>query len=177
MWKIISILIAFVIFIIYTSAHLILFGIPISLSQTYYQFKERKNCLKVLFPIMMISIAGFLLPAWLEISENSNFQFTTFLACSGLIFTGICPAFRESKYENIFHTTNACFAVLMAFLWIVLVTKLWYTIPICVTFALLGAIISKTLKVSYTYWFELSSIFATVISILITAINNTMLFS
>lgn len=176
MWKIIFILIAFAIFITYTSSHLIMFGIPHSLSQTYYQFKERKNWLKFLFPTMMISIAGFLLPAWLEISEYSDFQFTTFLACSGLIFTGICPAFRESKHEDVFHTVSAYFAVVMAFLWVILVAKLWWIIPICVIIVLSIALISKTIKTSYTYWLEFASIFATIISIL-TRVINTMLFS
>jgi hypothetical protein len=71
---------------------------------------------------------------------------------------------------------SAYFAVVMAFLWIILVAKLWWIIPTCVTIVLLIALISKTIKTSYTYWLEFASIFATIISILTIAIN-TMLFS
>ena len=79
-WIIYLVLIAFAIYLSYNFAALSLFGTPASLSNTYYLYKERQSWQRFLFPVMMCSMAMCLMPAWLEISEGSNFQ--CFLCCS-----------------------------------------------------------------------------------------------
>ena len=70
-------------FAVYNIIALLLFGVPKSLSDTYYLFKERNSTLKFLFPSMMTLLTFFLMPAWLEMSEGSPFQFTAFLSAAG----------------------------------------------------------------------------------------------
>ena len=79
-WIVYLVLAAFVLYMSYNFAVFNLFGIPKSLSQTYYDFMSYKYWMKILFPIMMVSVGVMLLPAWLEISEGSDFMFTAFLA-------------------------------------------------------------------------------------------------
>lgn len=61
-------------------------------------------------------MAFLLMPAWLELSLDSPFQFLAFLAPSAIIFTGAAPAFKSSKLENTVHMTGAIMAAITALL-------------------------------------------------------------
>lgn len=171
MWELILVLIATMFYIVYNIFVLSFFGVPYSLSQTYYLFKERKEGLKFMFPSMMIGIALLLLPAWIELSNSSPFQFTVFLSCVGLIYTGMVPAFKKGNFENIVHTTSAYFAVVMSFLWIITVTNLWYVILIWGGIIGILGFIFKVWKSSYTYLLECVAIFASLTTIILYAIE------
>jgi hypothetical protein len=147
-------LISFAIFLAYNILAISLFKVPHSLSNTFYLFKEKKPWTAFLFPIMMVSCAFLLLPSWLELSEGSPFQFLSFFAPIGIIFTGTAPAFKSSKLENAVHLISAIFAAAMALLWIILVAKMWYIIVIWTIIIALIAFITKTYKSSVTYWLE-----------------------
>ena len=158
--------IAFAIYLIYNGAALRLFGVPESLSNTFYLYNDKKKHLGILFPIMMVSVASLLLPAWLEISALSSLQFTAFLAAAGLIFTGFAPAFKGNDLEKRVHTVSAYTAAIFALLWIIFVNKLWFTILIWFAVILLIAFITKTIKSSYIYWLETVAFMSTFTSIL-----------
>jgi hypothetical protein len=158
--------IAFIIYLIYNGAALRIFGIPESLSDTFYLYNEKKKHLGILFPIMMVSMAGLLLPAWLEISALSSLQFTAFLAAAGIIFTGSAPAFKSNDLEKRVHIGSALTAAVFALLWVIFVSKLWFTIIIWFAVILLIAFITKTIKSSYIYWLETVAFMSTFTSIL-----------
>jgi hypothetical protein len=142
-----------------------LFGVPHSLSMTYYLFKERKNNLKMLFPAMIGLMVLFLMPCWLQISECSDFQFTAFLSMASLMFVGACPTCLDSDMENKVHSISAIICAIFALLWIILVTPYWYVILI--VFAIIAAIsvVTKTWKTCYKYWLEMVAFISTFISI------------
>lgn len=168
----IFVIIAFVIYLLYDSVAVSLFGIPESLSNTYYLFKERKSWQRFFFPAMMISAAALLLPAWLTISEGSNFQFMSFLACAGIMFTGAAPTFKDGKIENGVHMVGAYTAAIFSILWIILVTDLEYIILICFIGILIEALVTKTLKSSYIYHLETVAFLSTFISLLLSLYLN-----
>lgn len=153
-WIIYLVLAAFALYICYNFATLSLFGAPNSLSQTYYEFKNRKSWQRFIFPVMMIGVGFLLLPAWLEISEGSNFMFTAFFAAAGIIFTGSAPAFNRSSMENMVHTGSAIFAAVSALLWIILVAKLWWFIIVWALMISLIALLTGTWKSGLVYWIE-----------------------
>ena len=157
---------------IYNILALMLFGVPESLSMTYYLFKEKSEKLKYVFPIMMTLLAFILIPCWLEISEGSVFQFTTFLAAAGIFFVGLAPAFNDSAFEMKVHSISACIAALMALLWICLVTPYWYIILIVAAVILLISLITKSIKTKYIYWLEMIAFVSTFISIITYYYNN-----
>ena len=91
---------AIFLFLIYNIVTLLIFGVPKSLSMTYYLYKDRLDILKVLFPAMIAMLVICLMPCWIQISEGSNFQFLSFLSAASLGFVGAAPAFKSSSLEN-----------------------------------------------------------------------------
>lgn len=158
-------------FFIYNVIVLLLFGVPKSLSMTYYLFKNRLEYMKWLFPGMMTLLTFFLVPCWLEISEGSNFQFLAFLSAGTLLFVGAAPAFLDSKLENMVHQISAYFAAAMAILWVCLVTHYWWIILIAFGIIAAIAIVTKTWKTGYTYWLEMVAFISTFASILAHHVN------
>jgi hypothetical protein len=152
-------------FFIYNAIALLLFGVPKSLSMTYYLFKDRVDTLKWLFPSMMTLLAVFLMPCWLEISEGSPFQFTAFLSAAGVLFVGAAPAFKSSSLENMVHQVSAYICAAAAIAWICLVTPYWWIILIVLAVIALLAYVTKTIKSSYIYWLEMVAFISTFISI------------
>jgi hypothetical protein len=165
-WTLICTFIAFMIFLMYNITSLIKFNTPSSLSMTFYYWKEETKWKRLLFPIMMISMAGLLLPAWLTLSASSPFQFTAFLAAAGIMFTGSAPAFKSSDLENSVHMTSAIVAAIFALLWIILVTKLWWIIVIWFIASMLMALLTNSIKSSYIYWLEFVAFMSTFTAIL-----------
>lgn len=141
-------------YIIYLMVSLMLFGVPRSLSMTYYLFKERVDNLKYLFPSMITMMVVFMMPCWLQISEGSPYQFMTFLSMAALLFVGATPAFNDSDMENHIHTVAAYVCAIFASLWIILVTPYWYVLLIMLV--IIGAIayVTKTWKTAYIFWLE-----------------------
>ena len=165
-WIITFVLIAFFIYLVYNGVALSLFGVPKSLSMTYYLFEEKKKWSRIFFPIMMTSVVAMLLPAWLELSEGSPFQFTAFLAAAGILFVGAAPAFKSSSLENSVHMVSAVVAAIFALLWVILVSKMWLLIVIWLAFIAVLAFLSKSVKSSYIYWLETVAFMATFTSII-----------
>jgi hypothetical protein len=148
----ISIIIATVIYVAYNAICLALFGIPESLSNTYYLWKE-KNGKGWLFCLMMYLVVAFMMPAWISLSEGSNFQFLAFLAPASIAFVGTAPRFKDGDLENKVHTYSAIIAAACSLLWVALVTPYWWVMLIW------WGIISGCLTVtkSYSclvYWLE-----------------------
>ena len=156
---------AIFLFVIYNIVSLILFGVPKSLSATYYLYKEQNESLKVLFPAMITMLCIFLIPCWLEISEGSNFQFLSFLSAGSLLFVGASPAVDSNKLEGYIHKTSAYLCAAFAILWIILVTPYWYILLIVTAIILVIAFLTKTLKSSNVYWLEMIVFISTFISI------------
>lgn len=162
---------AILLFAIYNAVAILLFGVPKSLSMTYYLFKDRQDVLKVLFPTMITLLVMCLMPCWIEISEGSNFQFLSFLSAASLMFVGAAPAFKSSSLENAVHQVAAYLCASFAILWICLVTPYWYIVLIVLAIVAALAIVTKTVKSSYIYWLEMVAFGSTFISIVTYYIN------
>lgn len=166
-WILTCVIIAFLLYLVYNGVVLGAFGVPKSLSMTFYLFQEKKKWARIFFPIMMISTAFLLLPAWLEISALSSLQFLAFLAAAGILFVGAAPAFKSSNLENTVHMTSAIVAAIFAILWVVLVSKLWWVILVWSAITGLIMLVTKTVKSSYIYWLETIAFMSTFTSILV----------
>ena len=73
----ISIIVATFIYVVYNAIAIAIFGVPESLSNTYYLWKE-KNGKGWLFCLMMYLVVAFMMPVWISLSQGSNFQFLAF---------------------------------------------------------------------------------------------------
>jgi hypothetical protein len=170
-WKILLVLAAFLIYWAYNQAVLGIFGVPKSLSMTFYLFQERKKWQRVLFPIMMVFMAGLLLPAWLEISEGHDLQFMAFFGIAGIIFTGMAPAFKSSDLENKVHMGSAIFAAIFSLLWVAFVANLWYFILVWFVVIVLIALLTKSIKTGYIYWLETVAFMSTFTAVIAHYVN------
>ena len=160
--------IAISIFILYVVISLCIFQkIPASLSNTYYMYKEKKEWLKYLFSIIMVSVAGLLMPAWLEATEGSYLQFLSFLTCAAIMFVGTAPNFKGTKLESTVHSASAIIAAICAMFWCLFVVGSWGIILGYLILILGLSLITKTLKTSYTFWLEMVAFLSLYTSLLI----------
>jgi hypothetical protein len=149
----ISIIIATVIFVAYNAVAIAIFGIPESLSNTYYLYKEKCNK-GWLFCIMMYAVVLLMMPAWIGLSEGSNWQFLAFLAPASIMFVGTAPRFKDSDLENRVHSISAIIAAICSLVWVAIVTPFWWVILICLGLVILAAVFTSSYKTAYVYWLE-----------------------
>lgn len=149
----ISIVVATVIYVAYNAICLALFGIPESLSNTYYLWKE-KNGKGYLFCLMMYAVVAFMMPAWLTLSEGSTFQFLAFLAPMSIAFVGTAPKFKDDKQEGNVHSISAVIAAACSLAWVALVTPFWWMILIWFGIIAMYSILTSSYKTCLVYWLE-----------------------
>lgn len=202
MTNLILVFIAVAIFTIYNAVSIKLFGIPTSLSDTYYlycglgvtKFGNKGKFLGYIFTTMMFSMAFLLMPAWLEITESmggwqSNLTVLPFLTASAIAFVGAAPAFRNIGIENRVHMIAAKLCAVFAIAWCAIVC-FWYGIVIVVASIglvwLFGLFLEwimtknhnkfsdaiKFLKRHSDYWWEMCAFIATFVTVITQGILN-----
>lgn len=149
----ISIIIATVIYVAYNAVSLAYFGIPQSLSMTYYHWKEKAN-IGYLFCIMMYAVVSLMMPAWISMSEGSDFQFLAFLSPASIAFVGTAPRFKDSQLESRVHTVSAIIAAACSLLWVALVTPYWWVILTWLGLIVFTSVLTSSYKTAYVYWLE-----------------------
>lgn len=125
------IIISLVIFLAYNIMTYAWFGIPYSISDTYYKLESRKKGAGWLFSGMCVSVGGLLMPAILDITPD-HYQFTAFLACAGLIFVGAAPQFKL-PLTNTVHYGSAAVCCVFSQIWVGL-TVWWILLPVWISF-------------------------------------------
>ena len=175
--------IAITIFIAYNIVALCLFGMPCSLSNTFYLYNWKTNhpnwkCnnLGYLFTAMMFVCALLFLPAWLNLTETITewshyLTFLPFLAAGGICFTGAAPAFRNGGMEEIVHYTGAGVSAVFSLLWCFIVCyKLAWIVPLVILICGGIAHLTKTAKKGRDWWLEMSAFMSVFIITLIECI-------
>lgn len=165
----ISIIVATAIYVAYNAISLAIFGIPKSLSDTYYLWKEH-NGKGYLFCLMMYAVVALMMPAWITMSEGSNFQFLAFLAPAAIAFVGTAPRFKDTTLENHVHMTSAYLAAAFALAWVALVTPYWWVIIIWLAMVAALAMLTSSYKTALIYWLETIAFGATFSSTIIYSI-------
>ena len=65
-WYTTCTIVAAIIYLLYNAIAVRLFGVPSSLSDTFYLYKSKKDWLRIVFPLMMLAMAILLMPSWLH---------------------------------------------------------------------------------------------------------------
>lgn len=144
-------------------------GIPYSISETYYKIEH-----KTWFGVTMILTAGLLMPAILQKTPDS-YQFTAFLACAGMIMTGIAPNFREGIEKKI-HTSGAVLCLVFSQVWVGLICPwmllVWVLYLVYTAIGIKrnwnGYFIGSFLSTKPMFWVEISSLLSTYVTVLLT---------
>jgi hypothetical protein len=103
---------------------------------------------------MMYLVVALMMPAWISLSEGSNFQFLAFLAPASIMFVGTAPRFKDGDLENKVHTYSAIIAAACSLLWVALVTPYWWVMLIWLGLIALAAILTSSYKSCLVYWLE-----------------------
>lgn len=154
------ILFSLLVTVIYITYVVFLFGVPKSISDTYYKLENRKKGTGILFTMWTWTAGLPLLVAWLNLSESSHQPFA-FFACGALMFVGAAAQFKQSLTEMV-HYVSAAICVASALTWVVLVGY-WY-IP-TITFAICIGIALKYSK--WITWIEIAALVSTYLTLLI----------
>ena len=151
--------VAIAIFVAYNIILIAMYGVPQSLSHTFYYLKEHGHS-GWWFTAMMWIVCGLLIAPWITINHGISdwshyLDCLPFLTCAALLFSSLAGNARDNETTKQVHLIGARFAAVTAILWIcVCCWKIMYVIPILIL--LIGAIahLTKTAKFGRDYWIE-----------------------
>ena len=131
---------------------LILFGIPTSLSETYYNIEVRFPKWGFLFYIYLITTVLLLIIPIIEIAGIWGF-----LSCVGLAFVGAAPDFRG--IDKYIHICGALLAAASSIVILLSIHKIIWILPIFIIM-LVFSLLTNTYKDSYVFWLEMWSFYS-----------------
>lgn len=157
------VIISFILYLAYNITSILLFGVPSSLSNTYYLYK--KYNFSWIFSVGLFIMSALLMPGWINLMEGSNFQFLAFLAPIGMTFVAMAPESEGNGLDKTVHFTSAIIAGTLGLIASILVLKSWLAF-IIITVAILSlSLITKSLKKCWLYWVETIIFLTTYIAI------------
>lgn len=131
------------------------FGIPQSISDTYYLLGKQGW----LFQLALAATAFCVVPSLIDASSE-NTKFLAFLACAGLAFVSAAPLFKM-ELEGKVHFTSAYICCGSLVLWQIFNTS--WIIPLA-CFALVAIPMLKDKK--YMWWMEIATIVSAYVSLI-----------
>lgn len=108
-------LLSLFVFVTYIVSTTVIFGVPNSISDTYYLILNKNREMSPLFTFFCWDISLSLLIYWLEINKT-DWDLIPFLACSGLMFVGTAVEFNKSLTKEV-HFISASLCLLFSYLW------------------------------------------------------------
>lgn len=166
----ILILLSMALFVAYNIFACVKWGVPTSLSTTYYSLP---NKWRWVFTVFMWAIAILLMPAWIEVANSFgdwrvHLKFLAFLTCGLICLVGAAPNFRAFEMESKVHAISATASAVTALLWCLVCG--WQIMYVPIASAVLCLVIglsTKTLKDAKVYWLELMAFCATYSTVLV----------
>lgn len=156
----VTLLTSFVIFLVYISYIVRQFGVPDSLSESFYLLEEKykDKPTKWLFTIFCFITMFTVLIPWLDISKES-LQPLCFLSASGLGFVGAAPLFKS--YQRKVHEIGAIACGLASQIWLFSNCYGWIT-ALC---GLLMAIPYLKQKRNFIFYAEMTAFLSTYLGV------------
>lgn len=133
---------------------IILYGIPESLSQSYYNLGGNKGK-GYLFYLMLVITVFLLIAPLTEAAKFFGFMTGFFLA-----FVGAAAAFKDDKVQHIVHVSSAVLSSVFAGLTLFKIEQLLWLIPVGIIIIILASL-TKTWKKSIVFWSEMLPIYST----------------
>ena len=143
----------------YLSATIGYFGIPKSISDTYYLWKDKKYC-RFLFTFVMWAVGVSVLIYWVSMSKES-LQCLPFLSISGMLFVGGACAFKETLTKEVHYASAGVWAS-FAVLYFALMHS-WTPMVLGAIIGLSGYVLNDTKNL--TFWAEIACVIMMIIGI------------
>lgn len=152
-------------FIAYMGIIIRVFGIPVSLSETYYILKEAKNTIvSSLFTLFCLAVSLTLIYPWIELTGvfYPEITFLPFLACGGFAFVGVASAFKETMTRTV-HYCGAGLCAGCSLTWSFLMGQ-WISQTICFGIFIV-LMLFRSQRKNYLFWVEMVAFISTFINI------------
>ena len=91
------------------------YGVPHSISQSYYLIKH-----KWIFSLVLISSVALILPGMLEM----EYSYLAFPALCGVLFVAATPNFKDDELTDDVHTYSAIVSLIFSQLWVIFTNPL-----------------------------------------------------
>lgn len=139
----------------YLGMVLIRFGIPKSISETYYLLGN----MGWLFQVTLFSVAFLVVPELIDRSSEGT-RFLAFLACAGLAFVGAAPLFKM-ELEGKVHYISAAICCGGLVLWQVFNAS--WVVPLICFIAIIPPMLFDGKRV---WWLEIATIVSAYVSLI-----------
>jgi hypothetical protein len=159
-------------FILYNVIAILLFGIPESLTKTFYKYKAHHDSFKFMYYVFVALMCILLTPCWLKLSKTNFAQDTAVINILALIFMGASPIILKGEdtdrpLTDLFEKLISYCCSMFFIIWIVAATPYWWIILLTAIIVTLISIITKSWNKCYTYWIEIIAFASTFIAILL----------
>jgi len=150
-------------FIIYITYIVILFGVPSSLSDSYYLLENKQTQSGRYFILFMFAISFLLLFPMIEITPEP-YKFLAFIHTAAIAFVGAAPMFKEYHTKTV-HYFSAGLAALISIIWASFVCE--EVLYVYTTWAVIASILMIYTKSvdAFVFWVEMV-LFVSIYSIL-----------
>lgn len=161
----ISVIISLVILTTYVIWTSVKYGVPDSISQSYYNLKWSP-----LFTLVIWTCGFLILPTIMDqTAAVSSTQVVPFLGVFGLLLVGAAPRVRD--YERTIHIIGASIAGIFSQLWIILYGNPWTLLlwigPMILLMSLMIRRDKDLDKVNFVFWVEITAFAQLYLSLLI----------
>jgi len=167
-------LISILIFALYIGVIISAYGVPASVSETFYLLPKKANWL---FTAFCWGVSIIVAP-WLDATPEP-WQFLAFLSVGGLCFVGTATQFKEQFVARV-HFAGAGVCAVASQLWVLLIADMWWVSVICLFIA--GGLclglwsLAKTPRpTNITFWVEMWAFVSLFISLFWQIKNNQYL--
>ncbi|MCQ2310518.1 MAG: hypothetical protein MJZ64_02055 [Paludibacteraceae bacterium] len=165
-------LLIIVIFSVYNICVLAKYGIPNTLSLTYYWFKRTCSSKGLLFPILLCLICAITIPIWIYVDCQLQFDFScvwmVYATWFALMIVCLTARYNKTKKRWKIHYSAAIASAIFTLSWIIIKANfiVYYT-AIVLILALWAAYLTKTIRTHIIYWLELSAFYSIFITLFI----------
>ena len=153
-------IISAIIFITYIVTIIARFGIPESISDSFYLLEQKRKGSGIAFMFLCVAVTFTLCPYWLEVSPD-HIRFLVFLSGGGLLLTGAAHEFKGFEREA--HFVGATTCATASLLWLIF-AGLWVVPLAC--FVIFSTITLFNRK-NWLFWQELAAFTAVFLALFI----------
>ena len=137
------------------------FGVPTSLSKTYYLLQENKK--GWMFQAALIGGGLLLLPVWMNLSPDW-WMCLGFLACACIMLVGGAARYLRMEEKGM-HTVCAWIAGAASVCWSIFAYKYLWIVPL--VFAIAGIVMYFVDKKNHTFWVQMAVFASAYVSLII----------
>lgn len=140
------------------------FGVPNSLSATYYHLQQKYGC-GLVFSVMLALVSIISMVVALEVTAGKWYQFLAFFTTIGTVFVAFSPRFKALEHTRV-HGVSAVLSITSALLLMAFIGYWWLAVIVLTVFGLCTVTRNTTLREKRVYITEIAvflSIFLTLI--------------